>query len=31
KWPIVDVSRRSVEETAARIINLHQDLTAGSG
>ena len=24
-WPIVDVSRRSIEETAARIINLHQD------
>ena len=25
KWPIVDVSRRSIEETAARIINLHKD------
>ncbi len=24
-WPIVDVSRRSIEETAARIINLFQD------
>jgi len=24
-YPIVDVSRRSIEETAARIINLHQD------
>lgn len=24
-WPIVDVSRRSIEETAARIINLYQD------
>lgn len=24
-WPIIDVSRRSIEETAARIINLHQD------
>jgi len=23
-WPVVDVSRRSIEETAARIINLHQ-------
>ena len=23
KWPIIDVSRRSVEETAAAIINLH--------
>ena len=25
KWPVVDVSRRSIEETAAQIINLHQD------
>jgi len=25
KWPIVDVSRRSVEETSAHIINLYQD------
>ncbi|PHR61231.1 MAG: phosphoenolpyruvate synthase regulatory protein [Robiginitomaculum sp.] len=24
-WPVVDVSRRSIEETAARIINIHQD------
>jgi len=24
-WPIVDVSRRSIEETSARIINLYQD------
>jgi len=24
-WPVVDVSRRSIEETAARIINLVQD------
>ena len=24
-WPVVDVSRRSIEETAARIINLLQD------
>ena len=23
KWPVLDVSRRSVEETAAAIINLH--------
>ena len=23
KWPVIDVSRRSVEETAAAIINLH--------
>ncbi len=27
KWPIVDVSRKSIEETAARIINLYQDRT----
>jgi len=25
KWPIVDVTRRSIEETSARIINLYQD------
>jgi len=25
KWPVVDVSRRSIEETSARIINLYQD------
>ncbi|PHS38230.1 MAG: phosphoenolpyruvate synthase regulatory protein [Robiginitomaculum sp.] len=25
KWPIVDVTRRSIEETSARIINLFQD------
>ncbi|HHL43263.1 MAG TPA: kinase/pyrophosphorylase [Hellea balneolensis] len=25
RWPYVDVSRRSIEETAARIINLYQD------
>ncbi len=25
KWPVVDTSRRSIEETAARIINLYQD------
>ena len=24
-WPIVDVTRRSIEETSARIINLYQD------
>ncbi|MCF6221561.1 MAG: kinase/pyrophosphorylase [Robiginitomaculum sp.] len=24
-WPVVDVTRRSIEETAARIINLYQD------
>ncbi len=25
KWPVVDVTRRSIEETSARIINLYQD------
>ena len=25
RWPVVDVSRRSIEETAARIINIYQD------
>ena len=25
KWPIIDTSRRSIEETATRIINLYQD------
>ena len=23
-WPVIDVTRRSIEETAAAIINLHQ-------
>ncbi len=26
-WPIIDVTRRSIEETAARIINLYQERT----
>ena len=26
-WPVIDVSRRSVEETAAQIINLLQERT----
>lgn len=30
-WPIIDVTRRSVEETAATIIRLMQDLKAGEG
>ena len=30
QWPIVDVTRRSIEETAAAIIKLHEDRT-GSG
>ena len=29
KWPILDVSRRSVEETAAAIINLHSSWLEG--
>ena len=29
KWPIIDVSRRSVEETAAAIINLHNSWLEG--
>ncbi|PHR91826.1 MAG: phosphoenolpyruvate synthase regulatory protein [Robiginitomaculum sp.] len=30
-WPVVDVSRRSIEETAARIINLYQDFKEKQG
>lgn len=30
-WPIVDVSRRSIEETAAKIINLHKNFKAKQG
>jgi hypothetical protein len=29
-WPIIDVTRRSIEETAAAIIRLMQDLKAGT-
>jgi hypothetical protein len=25
RWPVVDTTRRSIEESAARIINLYQD------
>ena len=25
KWPVIDVTRRSVEETAASIIHLHNE------
>jgi regulator of PEP synthase PpsR (kinase-PPPase family) len=28
-WPVIDVTRRSVEETAAKIINLVNDRTSG--
>lgn len=31
KWPMVDISRRSVEETAARIINLYQSFEKERG
>lgn len=31
KWPMVDISRRSVEETAARIINLYQSFEKDRG
>jgi regulator of PEP synthase PpsR (kinase-PPPase family) len=27
-WPIIDVTRRSIEETAAAILRLYQDRTA---
>lgn len=30
-WPIIDVSRRSIEETAATILNLYQDHCGGQG
>lgn len=30
-WPIIDVSRRSIEETAAAILNLYQEHTGGEG
>jgi regulator of PEP synthase PpsR (kinase-PPPase family) len=30
-WPVIDVTRRSVEETAASIIRLYQDRVAGLG
>jgi len=30
-WPVVDVTRRSIEETAAAIISLYQDFAGNSG
>lgn len=31
-WPVIDVTRRSIEETAAAIVNLHQEwLKSGAG
>ena len=30
-WPIIDVTRRSIEESAAAIINLHHDRNAARG
>jgi regulator of PEP synthase PpsR (kinase-PPPase family) len=29
-WPIIDVTRRSIEETAAAILNLLADRSSGS-
>jgi regulator of PEP synthase PpsR (kinase-PPPase family) len=29
-WPVIDVSRRSVEETAAAVLNLVQNREAGA-
>lgn len=29
-WPFVDVTRRSVEETSARILNMYQDFKSGA-
>ncbi len=28
-WPIIDVTRRSIEETAAAILTIHQDYLTG--
>lgn len=30
-WPVIDVSRRSIEETAAAVINLYNERTPDSG
>lgn len=30
-WPVIDVSRRSIEETAAAVINLYNERVAGGG
>ncbi|MDA7981841.1 MAG: kinase/pyrophosphorylase [Alphaproteobacteria bacterium] len=30
-WPVVDVTRRSIEETAAEILTLHEGVSAGRG
>ena len=30
-WPVIDVTRRSIEETAAAVINLLNDRRAASG
>jgi [pyruvate, water dikinase]-phosphate phosphotransferase / [pyruvate, water dikinase] kinase len=30
-WPVIDVSRRSIEETAAAVINLYNERAAGAG
>lgn len=31
RWPVVDTTRRSIEESAARIINLYRDFTERNG
>ena len=31
RWPVVDTTRRSIEESAARIINLYQDFAERNG
>ena len=30
-WPVIDVTRRSIEETAAAVINLLNERRAGGG
>ena len=30
-WPMIDVTRRSIEESAAAIINLYNERHVGSG
>jgi regulator of PEP synthase PpsR (kinase-PPPase family) len=30
-WPVIDVTRRSIEETAAAVINLYNERQASSG
>jgi regulator of PEP synthase PpsR (kinase-PPPase family) len=30
-WPVIDVTRRSIEETAAAVINFYNERQAGEG